>query len=521
MLPGLIGREPWKADEPYTVGMVLHIAETGDWITPTLGGEPFMEKPPFFYFVSSLFARAFSPLMEFHTAARLGTMFFMGLTFWCVALASRKLNGSGKDWVAAALLAGCLGLSHTAHYLITDISLLTGFAVAIYGMTLCRERPIWGGVLCGTGIGMAFMSKGLLGPGLLGVSMVALLVLKPWRTPQYLLTLVTCGLCALPWVVIWPWALYQRSHEQFHTWFFINNWGRFTGSSVLGATNEPFFYFYVVPLYGIPAFPLMIWTLWKEKWAGIKKPEVLLPVLVFVVMFAILQKSSSGRALYALPLYIPLALLAARNLDKIPAQGLRMSFRIFAGLFGLLTLVLWVGWVAQLAGAEWVLKPMRKVLPSYQPAFHWPTFVAGLVVTGAYLIWLVRQKKDVACNLGFNWLAGLACVYGVVMTLGLPYLNQVGSMRPLGDIQKHIPAGETVMSINLGESQRGMMHYYAGLKTKRLEVLKEPLPDCKWLLVQTKFNEGEWQKLPPGNWQLTWKHIHRQKEIYWLYRKTS
>ena len=74
---------------------------------------------------------------------------------------------------------------------------------------------------------------------------------------------------------------------------------------------------------------------------------------------------------------------------------------------------------------------------------------------------------------------------------------------------------------NLGESQRGMMHYYAGLKTKRLEVLKEPLPDCKWLLVQTKFNEGEWQKLPPGNWQLTWKHIHRQKEIYWLYRKTS
>jgi 4-amino-4-deoxy-L-arabinose transferase-like glycosyltransferase len=42
LLPGLIGRDPWKADEAYTYGLVLHIIETGDHVVPTLAGEPFL-----------------------------------------------------------------------------------------------------------------------------------------------------------------------------------------------------------------------------------------------------------------------------------------------------------------------------------------------------------------------------------------------------------------------------------------------------------------------------------------------
>src|SRR5258708_12149284 len=46
---GLFGHDPWKPDEAYTLGLVHHIVKTGDWVVPTLAGEPFLAKPPPFF----------------------------------------------------------------------------------------------------------------------------------------------------------------------------------------------------------------------------------------------------------------------------------------------------------------------------------------------------------------------------------------------------------------------------------------------------------------------------------------
>ncbi|MFI4923209.1 MAG: hypothetical protein ACHP6J_05810, partial [Burkholderiales bacterium] len=40
ILPGLIGHEPWKPDEAGNFGVVYHIFNTGEWVVPTLAGEP-------------------------------------------------------------------------------------------------------------------------------------------------------------------------------------------------------------------------------------------------------------------------------------------------------------------------------------------------------------------------------------------------------------------------------------------------------------------------------------------------
>ena len=53
LLPGLIGHDPWKQDETYIFGIIQHLLETGDWVVPTLAGEPFMEKPPLFYWLAA------------------------------------------------------------------------------------------------------------------------------------------------------------------------------------------------------------------------------------------------------------------------------------------------------------------------------------------------------------------------------------------------------------------------------------------------------------------------------------
>ena len=88
LLPGLIGHDPWKQDETYVFSIIHHILQGGDWVVPRMAGEPFMEKPPLYYWVAALLARAFSPWLPLYDGARLATGLFMATTFVFLGLAA-------------------------------------------------------------------------------------------------------------------------------------------------------------------------------------------------------------------------------------------------------------------------------------------------------------------------------------------------------------------------------------------------------------------------------------------------
>ena len=70
---GLVGHDPWKPDEAYSFGLIYSILQSGDWLVPAIAGEPFMDKPPLYYWTAALFARLFSPLLPLHDGAEPGT----------------------------------------------------------------------------------------------------------------------------------------------------------------------------------------------------------------------------------------------------------------------------------------------------------------------------------------------------------------------------------------------------------------------------------------------------------------
>ena len=88
---GLVPHDPWKPDEAYTFGLVLHILQTGDWVVPTLAGEPFVEKPPAFFLTAAAFAALFGGFFELHDAARLAAGFYLSIVLSFVALSARDL----------------------------------------------------------------------------------------------------------------------------------------------------------------------------------------------------------------------------------------------------------------------------------------------------------------------------------------------------------------------------------------------------------------------------------------------
>src|SRR4249919_1119658 len=125
MLPGLIGRDPWKPDEAYSFGLVYHILESGDWVIPTLAQEPFMEKPPLFYLTAALFTRAFGWLLPLHDAARLATAFYLSVAFVFIGLTGKELYDADRTtvgsngWISVLALLGCVGLLERGHFMIT------------------------------------------------------------------------------------------------------------------------------------------------------------------------------------------------------------------------------------------------------------------------------------------------------------------------------------------------------------------------------------------------------------------
>jgi len=179
---GLVGHDPWKADEAHTFGIVVDYLQRGDWVVPTLAGEPFMEKPPLIYMVAGAFVGPFQGILQPHDAARLATGFFVGLALLFLGLTARAIYGRGYASATVLILISCFGTIARLHQLIPDVALLAGMALGMFGLALAR-RTIWaGGVALGLGATCAFFGKGLLGPGLLAVTALLLPLFPAWRT---------------------------------------------------------------------------------------------------------------------------------------------------------------------------------------------------------------------------------------------------------------------------------------------------------------------------------------------------
>jgi len=502
--PGLIGHDPWKPDEAYSFGLVYHIIQSGDWVVPTLAGEPFMEKPPLFYITAALFAKLFFPLLPLHDGARLAGGFYMAITLLFTGLAGRELRGKGRGFPAALILIGCLGLLIAAHALITDLALLAGFAIAFYGLALSLRRELIAGFLLGTGIGIGFMSKGLVEPGILGTTALLLPTLfKPWRNRRYLVCLAVAVVSTLPWLIIWPFALYQRSPVLFMEWFWLNNIGRLVGFAHLGTESLPGDILQTLPWFAWPALPLALWTLWRERRAIANKPAVQLTFTALVILLTVLGLSAEGRDIYALPLLLPLCYLGADAIFTM-RRGAANAFHWFGVMvFFFFAAAIWFYWIAVEFGVPAQLSThLKKLQPGYTPVLQPITLMLGLLYTLAWLALVFKLKRRPERPL-IIWSAGMTMVWGLLMILFVSWLDAGKSYRSMTlSLQRALPAQyNCIASQGLGEPQRAMLHYFAGIITQRIE--RDGGNSCELFLIQA--NAKEPAQDHGTNWRPIWE----------------
>lgn len=518
VLMGLVGHDPWKPDEAYGFGLIYHILRNGDWIVPTLAGEPFMDKPPLFYWTAALFAKLFAPILPLHDGARLATGFYTALTLLFVGLTGRELFGDNRGWPAAIILIGCLGMLVRAHELLTDNTLLTGCALMLYGYALSLRRAKLAGMLIGLGLGIGFMSKGFIAPMLFLLISASLLSFQNWRTKNYFITLGIAFLCALPWLTVWPYLLYQHSPALFIEWAWTRNVGRWFEYVRGGDYERVFYYLQALPWLAWPAAPLAAWTVWEARKRIWNEAEFQLLLTSFIVMFIALSFVRDINDQNAMPMLLPIALLATASLSTL-RRGAANALDWFGIMtFALFALVLWSGWTGLLVDNEaWLTHRLKEFQPGFQSEFDPRAFWVAVVATVLWVVLVWRVGRSVRRSL-INWAGGITLLWILTMTLWMPWLDTGKSYRHMvDDLKANLPEKyKCIADVHIGDSQRAMLQYFGDINPRR-----KASRVCDLLLVQgnrvAKPIEDEigWEKIWEGS------RLGDQNERFRLYRRVK
>ena len=484
MLPGLVGHDPWK-DEAPAFGAVLEILRNGDWLAFRVAGEPYLEKAPLYLWVSALLAKGLGGLLPLYDAARLASGLFLAATLGFLSLACLELMGERAVRLGALLFIGCIGLLLRAHEMTTDLAGLMGIAMALYGLALAQRRPHVGGLVAGAGTGVAFLGDGFL-PLAMMVMLMALLPAASsfWRSRSYLATIAVALACAAPLVVAWPLALAITAPEYASAWLETLAASRWNDPSSGGGGLGLFYMTRILPWYSWPALPLAAWTLWRSRRTLGARTDLLLPLAAFAAFFIVASVFGEARDVNAMPLLLPLALLGVAELDSLPRGAASALDWFGVTTFLLFAVVLWVAWTGAVAGKpDFAVAWLTREVPGYKYQFNFLAFALAALLTLVWLVVVARSLRSTRRAV-VNWTAGIAMIWMLMMTLGVPLVDQARSYRVLAArVAQNIPANRTCIARkNVGDAQRALLDYFAQLRTVREDAADAAR--CNMLLVQ-------------------------------------
>jgi 4-amino-4-deoxy-L-arabinose transferase-like glycosyltransferase len=520
---GLFGHDPWKADDATAFGIAYDMLKQGDWVVPHLAGMPVPDRPPLLPAMAAATAWTLRAILPLHDGAHAAVGLFVGATLWLLGLAGRELYGHAFRWLPGLIFVGCVGLWDRGHLLSPEIGLLLADALALYALALALRRPLGGGALLGLAVGVAFLSRGPIAVAIIVITAVSLALFAPWRTRSYALCVASAFVVAVPLVVAWPAALYLRSPTLFAQWADAQSFARYFGLTANAAPWEPLYYLKNMPWFAWPALPLALWAVWvrgRGYNGSLSTPGVELPGMMFCILLAVLSAAPEPHASLALPLLVPLVLLGAAEVDTLKRSysGALDWFGILT--FGLIAVLLWGLWLISLRSGlpDAVAQLFLDTEPGYRPPWQLLSALASLFLTLLWLV-LVRPARRSNRRAVLNWAAGMTLAWGLFATIWLPYVDSRRSYRSVVEsLATALPAGTCIAGRNLGEPQRALLEYFAGIVTVRDDA--PGAKRCAALLLQV--GRGEASDPPNSGWIKIWEGHRRGDgtERFILFRRS-
>jgi hypothetical protein len=207
-------------DEGYYAQAALHMAETGDLVTPYANGVRFLEKPPLLYWVT---AASFTIFGINEIALRLPTALAMIAIVWIVMLIARRASNERTALFAGLITAFSPGAFIFTRETLHDVWLVLFISLAVYAFLewhLNPKHPLRPALLFYSAMAGAALCKSLVGI-VFPVGIVILFFLLSRERPAWRsLYLAPGGLLFLILTAPWHWLAAVRN-PGFLNFFFV------------------------------------------------------------------------------------------------------------------------------------------------------------------------------------------------------------------------------------------------------------------------------------------------------------
>jgi len=424
---GLIG-----ADEPRYAQVAREMLARHDWVTPTLGGKPWLEKPPLYYWQAML---AYSVFGVSDWAARLPSAVDATLMVFAIYLFLKRVR-PGFELDGALMTASSAGVVGFARAASTDMPLAAMFTIALlawyawYESESRRHLALFYGFLA-----LGMLAKGPVAPLLAAIVIVVFAVAKGdfgllWRTLWAPGILLFCAL-ALPWHI----AVQTKNQDFFRVFILQHNLARF--GTNLYRHSEPFWYYVPVVLLGLIPWivfvtaslteTIRVW--WTERRRMLESEDALNVFLVIwlavpVVFFSLSQSKLPGYILPALPAG---TLLLAEYVRRRVTDGETPSLVLIV-----LHSVVAAALIVPALMIQYIV--MQHRLPWGKAAEVSFTFAILLAIGIAITL---RTKLGFGA-LRFITLVPVVLAVAAILRLGAPALDSTLSVRPLANEISHL-----------------------------------------------------------------------------------
>jgi hypothetical protein len=435
LLPGLVGRDPWRNADLTAYGVMLAMAEGRTaWLEPTLGLVS-VHASLTAHALGALFIAALTPLGVYAPfAARLPFVLLLGANMALIWYATYRLartdaaqpvafafggEAQPEDYARAladgALLAfmATLGLLQLGHETTPELMQLSSVCLLLWALALPAQRGWQAGLMALTGL--ILLSVSGAAELALACGLGAAFVCQRSEDP---------ALRPMRWWVASGTLLSALLGMALHTFRAALDW-----------PDEPAEGLQLLRLlawFTWPTAPLALLTLWRwrRQWG---RRHIAVPSLLALLplLQTLLVGGSDRTLLMALP---GIAVLAAFALPTLSRSGSAAVDWFSVFFCSALALAVWVVYLSLQTG--WPEAPLRNamaVAPDYRVDFQALTLVLGVGATGVWL-WLVRWRtarhrkalwKSLVLPAGgvlLNWL--------LAMTLLLHPLDYTRSLTP-------------------------------------------------------------------------------------------
>lgn len=544
VLPGFIGREPWKSADMTAFGYMLALVQPdSDWFAPQLMGLPPAVDGLLAYWLGAFAMKIAPAWVAPDFAARVPFALMLGLTLICTWYGTYYLGCSRRaqpvafafggeakapDYARAiadgALLAliACLGLAQLAHETTPAATQLCFTSMAFYGFSSLPYRTV--GPLFGMAAGLSGLA--LSGAPTLaatlgaGASLIHLMDrggeevepaarrILPFGVATACLIVTTVVVVILASALsLWRWRVEIPE----------GSWAHWRGLTRL------------LLWFCWPAWPLALWTIWRWRWqvrqmlSGRISRHLALPLLFVTVHLGnTMVTGAQDRALLlALPALAALAAFALPTLGRsISALVDWFTLLFFSGC----AFIIWVVWLAMQTGVPpQPAANVARLVPGFVHSFLIAPFFIAVCASAAWG-WLVNWRagrhraaiwKSLVLPAG-----GAALCWLLLMTLWLPLLDFARSYALMTrQISSVIGSTPCVEAYGLDRGQIAAFNFHTSLRLQEAGARAQ----CPWLLVDREAVGTLGRNVSAEQWTpqyVAYRPSDRDDDVL-LYRRTG